>query len=343
MATPSDLRRDLIVIGGSAGALEALRTLFSRLPSDLPAAILVTVHIPADFPSILPELLKSWSAWPAVHPSGSEPLQHGKIYVAPPDFHLRLQDGSVELSRGPRENRHRPAIDVLFRTAARSYGRRVIGVVLSGQLDDGSSGLMAIRMRGGTGIVQDPADALSSQMPTCAIQYAGADYVVGVTQIPDLLNRLTREPLLAAAPEANLFTPDGIEEEAEVSTLEGTPVKHKHGKPSAFACPECSGVLWELEEGELLRFRCRVGHAYTADALRVALSDHSEDALWAAMRALEEKAALLLRMSTRVQEWLSRQYKDEAEAMEKHAVELRRILLANQELAEKQADTSDAA
>ena len=222
-----------------------------------------------------------------------------------------MKNGNVKISRGPRENRHRPAIDVLFRSVARYYGPRVIGIALSGQLDDGSSGLIAIRMRGGIGVVQDPADAISAEMPSRAIQYAGADYIVPAAMMPELLKRLTAEELSEETVGTRLQVPNQLEEEENESSLEEAPVKHRQGKPSAFACPECSGVLWEIEEGELLRFRCRVGHAYTADALRLALSDETEDALWAAMRALEEKAALLRRMSNRVQQGLGARHSDQ--------------------------------
>ena len=342
MQTPSS-RHDIVVIGGSAGALQPLLSLAAGLPENLAATICVAIHIPAGFPSTLPHLLNAASRWPALHPEDHEAVRPGVIYVAPPDRHLLVQKGHVMVSRGPRENRHRPAIDVLFRTAARAYGPRVVGVILSGQLDDGAAGLMAIKMRGGMAIVQDPREAICGEMPSRAIQYAGADYVVKVTEIPELLSKLAGKEMPIPAQTAEVGMATGNNEEASEANLEEIPPKEKRGDPSAFACPECHGVLWELEEGGLLRFRCRVGHAYTADALQLAMSDATEDAIWAAMRALEEKAALLRRLATRSAEWLRPQYSDEAAGFEKHAETLRKILVENQGLTNKEMQEGDAA
>jgi two-component system, chemotaxis family, protein-glutamate methylesterase/glutaminase len=178
--------RDLIVIGRSAGSLEPLRKLVAALPGNLPAAILVVIHIPNDFPSYPQQILRHSGSLRTIEPKEKQRLERGTIYVAPPDRHLLVEDGYVEVSRGPRENRHRPAIDPLFRSAARWYGRRVIGVVLSGQLDDGSSGLMAVKIAGGLTVVQDTREALCPEMPLRAKQYAGAEYELPVAQIAEL-------------------------------------------------------------------------------------------------------------------------------------------------------------
>lgn len=299
-----------------------------RLPSDLAAAVLVVVHIPNDGSSILPEILTSAGPLPALHPQDGQAIQPGKVYVAPPDYHLLVEDGHVKLTRGPRENRHRPAIDPLFRTAARSYGSRVVGIVLSGLLDDGAAGLMAVRMRGGLAVVQDPAEAAYPEMPARAIQYSGADCILRVRDMPKLLVKLAQEKPSSKSTAAEEEMPQ--QEKPDKADLEASPTDEKEGTPSTFACPECHGVLWEVKEGELLRFRCRVGHGYTADALRIAMSEATEDALWASMRALEEKAALLRRMVPRSGRQLATSYAEQAEACERHAKSIRDILSESQ-------------
>jgi two-component system chemotaxis response regulator CheB len=234
----------------------------------------------------------------------------GYIYVARPDRHLTIEDGKVRVLRGPRENRHRPAIDPLFRTAARVFGSRVVGIVLSGLQDDGSAGLYAINQRGGVAIVQDPDDAIVKDMPNRALEYAEPQYILPAREIAPILVELAnaKETQLAMAkkysvsrksdgrndkrkvtPSAGLEQPDVNEDVAYTDEGKGT--------PSVFACPECHGVLWELKDEKMVRFRCRVGHSYGTESLGTELSMASEAALWAAVRALEEKAALQRRLA----------------------------------------------
>jgi two-component system chemotaxis response regulator CheB len=323
----SSQRTDIVVIGGSAGALEPLKRIVARLPPDLTAALFVVIHISSDFPSVLPEILSSAGSLPSLHPSDGQRIEKGVIYVAPPDRHLLIGDGFVKVTRGPRENRHRPAVDPLFRTAARAYGNRVLGIVLSGQLDDGSAGLMAVKIRGGLGIVQDPSEAFCPEMPSRALQYASADYVLRAEEIAELLSRSADNGSAGSSGGQMHNRP-----EADKANLEIDANREKEGQPSPFACPECHGVLWELDEGKMLRFRCRVGHAYTAAALNSAFSESTEDALWASMRSLEEKAALLKRLANRsVGEKLAAAYEEEAAACDKHVESIRRMLIETQE------------
>jgi two-component system chemotaxis response regulator CheB len=204
----------------------------------------------------------------------------------------------------------------MFRSAARAYGERVVGVVLSGQLDDGAAGLAAIKMAGGMAIVQDPEEATAPEMPTMAIQYNQVDCVLPVAKIAELISSLSSEKLpLPDAQEAH-----GMSDEMEVND------ENREGDPSVFACPDCHGVLWEVQEGKLLRYRCRVGHAYTAEALNIAMSEASEDSLWVAMRTLEEKTALLRRLAQRSGQIMKRQYTEQADAYKHHADEIRRML-----------------
>lgn len=326
-------RHDIVVIGGSAGSLEALKCLAPLLPADLPAAIFVAVHIASNFPSYLPAILTSFGHLPAFQPKERQRIRPGVIYVAPPDHHLLVGDGFVEISRGPRENRARPAIDPLFRSAARAYGARVLGIVLSGNMDDGSSGLMAIKIRGGLGVVQSAAEALCPEMPTHAKEYAHADAELPIAEIAALIAQVASERLpLHQQPAPETHMNDDVDREAAKASLETDANEEKIGQPSAYACPECHGVMWEVEEGEMLRFRCRVGHAYTADALRSALSDSVEEALWAAMRSLEEKASLLRRMGVRSGDKRAAEYQAEAGQFDRHVETIRQVLIRNESI-----------
>lgn len=291
--------RDIIVIGGSAGALKPLKTILGSLPPEFPASILVVIHMSADYPQIFEKQLSRWSALPASHPVDGEAIQRGHIYIARPDYHLTVESGRMRVLRGPRENRHRPAIDPLFRTAAREYGPRVIGVVLSGQNDDGSAGLYAVKQRGGIAIVQDPEEATVGEMPGRAVDYAAPQYVLRTPDIAASLISLAHvDPNETSMPKGKARKTNGrVKGDEPQENLQVAYFDEGEGTPSVFACPECHGVLWELKEKDKVRFRCRVGHSYGTESLSKELSHASEAALWAAMRALEEKAAMQRRMA----------------------------------------------
>lgn len=302
-----------------------MQRLVREFPADLNAAVFIVLHLSAEFPSMLPQILSRSGPLPARHPEDGEKIRRGQIFVAPPDCHLTIEDGSVRVRRGPRENRHRPAIDPLFRTASRVFDARVIGVILSGYQDDGSAGLRAIRARGGIGIIQNPEEATACQMPQSALDYAGADYVLPAekigAQVAALVDHCERPEMKGKKP-----TSRNVEHETEQNLTVSRPGEGV-GVPSPFACPECGGVLWELKNGELERFRCRVGHAYTMTTLAEEQNDGMEAALWAAMRALEEKAALSKRMaestkSARTAERL----REQAEADRGYAETIRKML-----------------
>jgi two-component system, chemotaxis family, protein-glutamate methylesterase/glutaminase len=284
----------IVVVGASAGGVEALTDLAASLPGDLPAAVFVVLHLPATGISALPEILRRHGPLPAAHVKDGEPIQPGRVYVAPPDHHVLLRSGHVHLSRGPRENGHRPAIDPLFRSAAREYTTRVIGLVLSGALDDGTAGLLAIKSRGGTTVVQDPADALYPGMPGNALAHVQVDHVAAAPSVGKLLARLIAnldEPPGAPAP-----TDTQAEVEMEGLSLEAFEGNHP-GRPSGFSCPDCDGVLWQIQDGGLERYRCRLGHAWSPESLLTQQSDALEAALWVALRSLEERAALARRLA----------------------------------------------
>lgn len=295
--------RELVVIGGSAGGIEAVQQLCAGLPPDLNAAILIIMHVSSASDGLLPRLLSRVGRISAIHPKDGEVIQKGRIYVAPPDFHMIVDAGRLRIVRGPRENHNRPAIDPTFRSAAVAYGRRVIGVILTGLLDDGTAGLMVVRAHGGEAIIQDPRTALFPSMPSNALMRVPDAHVAPLADIPDLLMRLLAEQLQPEASPA--ISPDSMaESETRIAELDMSELQNEAhpGKPSEFGCPECGGVLWEIEENGLLRFRCRVGHAYTASYLRAEHRQAIETALWAALRALEESVSLYRRMAERARE-----------------------------------------
>ena len=324
--------RDLVVIGASAGGIEALQQLCRELPADLNAAVMVVMHTSSHTGGLLPKVLGRAGPLPAGHPENGEVIERGRIYVAPPDMHMIVEDGRVRTVRGPRENRHRPAIDPTFRSAAVAHGRRVIGVVLTGMLDDGTAGLMVVRAHGGEAIVQNPQTAMFPSMPQNALDRVRGAHVAELAEIPSLLAKLVSEPLQeATSPMASRDTP--AMKEIRLAELDMSEVENelRNGKPSPFACPECGGVLWEIDQSGLLRYRCRVGHAYTARHLRAEQGQAVETALWSALRALEENASLYHRMAARArwgsQEHSARVFDDRAANAESNSETLRNFLL----------------
>lgn len=334
--------KKIIVIGASAGGLESLTKLVAALPVDLPATIFIVVHIPSHSKSVLPSILNRAGTMSAVHPQQNEIFQPGRIYVAPPDNHLIVKPGHIHLSRGPKENNCRPAIDVLFRTAARAYDAQVIGVVLSGVLDDGTAGLLAIKQRGGIAIVQDPDDALYSSMPLSAIENVEVDFVLPASEMAAVLVKLAHEPVDR---NKTFSLSNNIEIETDMAELEPEAMQNgeRPGTPSAFACPDCGGVLWEFDETNLVRFRCRVGHAFSVESLLAQQSDALEEALWTALRALEETAALRGRMAERAEKLghsaRAQNYKEQAKEAKQRALLIREAILNG--ISQKNKDESD--
>ena len=320
--------RDIVAIGASAGGVEALRRLVGGLPAELPAAVFVVLHIGNAHPTHLAEILAAAGPLPAQPAVDGEPILPGRIYVAVSDRHLILGAGRVLLRRGARENRFRPAVDPLFRSAAMHYGGRVIGVVLTGYLNDGASGLHAIKRCGGLAVVQDPADAVAPDMPKSALRHAAVDHCVPIGEMGGLLRRLTAEAAGASPP-----APGEILREVQFATQEQATMVHQRGSgpPSIFTCPDCNGPLWETREGELLRYRCHVGHAVTAGALLAAESEELERALSSALRSHKERTELLRRMAESAEESgkssMAATWRDRAAEAEVDADAIRRVLL----------------
>jgi two-component system, chemotaxis family, protein-glutamate methylesterase/glutaminase len=324
---------DLIVVGASAGGVEALIELVAGLPPDLPAAVCVVLHVPAAGTSLLPQILSRAGRLPTAHARDGDLLRHGHVYVAPPDSHLVVEPARLRLVAGPRENGHRPSVDVLFRTAAQAYGSRVVGVVLSGTLDDGTAGLLAIKRRGGLAVVQQPADARYPGMPQSALEHVVVDYALPIVEVGATLARLVAEPV-----QERVGRPSKeLDQEIRAAELDLARLNQADfpGDPSVFTCPECHGSLWELHDGELLRFRCRVGHAYTAESLLAGQSSALEAALWAALRALEEKASLSLRLAERATErgygLAAERFEEQEHDARQRAAVIREALLVNGE------------
>jgi two-component system chemotaxis response regulator CheB len=319
--------RDIVVVGGSAGSIEVLADFVGGLPPDFPGSIFVVVHFPGSVRSTLPHILNRSGALPARHPPDGESIEPGRIYVAPPDCHLHVSDGHVRLTRGPKENGHRPALDPLFRTAALSYGPRVVGVVLSGNLNDGTAGLLRIKQRGGLAIVQDPETALYQGMPRSAIEHVAVDHVLPVQEISALVAKLASRSaeFLEVRGMAEEPTSDAKVDESAISDRHRQP-----GLPSTMSCPECHGVLWEVTDEELVQFRCRVGHASSAEALLVHQSEQLEAALWTGLRSLEEHSALARRLAARAESrghrYSASSFTEQAMDAEHHASVIRSVL-----------------
>lgn len=305
-------RRDIVVLGTSAGGIEVLRVILAGLPWDFQASIFIVLHTSEDSPGLLPEILNRRSKLPVLYAVHNAEILPGRVYVAPSGaHHMLLERGRVRLAPGPRENRHRPSIDALFRSAAVSYGARVVGVVLTGNLDDGSAGLGEIKRRRGIAMVQDPEDAVAPSMPNSAIESAEIDFILPADEI---------------APKLVALTSEGRPEQPKL-------VSESQGMEPAgrtYSCPECYGVLEEVKEGDMLRFRCRVGHIYSPESLHADQNVAVEKALWAAIRSLEEHAEFSERLASRSQSQkrarLAARFSQKAQASRDDAGVLRELL-----------------
>lgn len=284
--------RDIIVVATSTGGLDALRELFATLPADLPASIFVVMHI-GPHPSILPAILQKSCRLPIKHAVDQEEFLDSTIYVAPPDRHLLLHDGKTLLSDTAKENFTRPAADPLFRSAAVAYATRVIGVVLTGELDDGAAGLRAVKACGGFTIVQDPADCRSPSMPLNALRATRADVIAPVAELGAII-------LAALEPTMNEL-PSKMQADATIAQTENTMTRtgevglsalESIGERSALTCPDCGGVVWRIGDGLPLRYRCHTGHAFSGASLESEQRRQSENAIWQVIRGLEERIFL---------------------------------------------------
>lgn len=284
------------MIGTSTGGLDALKRLLAPLPEDLPAAILVVMHT-GPHESVLPKLLQPVCRMPVRHAPSRTPIKAGEILIAPSNHHLVVEQDSVGLSSGAKENYARPAIDPLFRSAAIFQRERVIGIIMTGELDDGTVGLQAVKAYGGIAIVQDPTQAVAASMPASAIEHVDVDYCLPIDAIAARLTELVAQPVRSHQLPHPPSALASLAEFENRSTLRGLPPEESKafGNPSMLTCPECSGSLLEFSAPGPLRFRCHTGHAYTAQALAMGQDRSIEEALWSAVRALHEREILMRR------------------------------------------------
>lgn len=330
--------RNIIVIGASAGGFEAIQTLVAGLPRDLPASIFIVWHMGPEVTGILPHVLNKYDTLPASNAVDGEAIQSGRIYVAPPDRHLLLEDGHIRTSRGPKENRFRPAVDPLFRSAAEAYGPRVIGIILSGALDDGTSGLWTIKNRGGLAIVQHPRDSAVPSMPESALREVEVDYSIPVADMPRLLARLCSESPSSIKTAIAMDDNQQIKQEIRIAMLDGDSggVVQQFGELSPYACPECHGVLSALRDGGRVRFRCHTGHAYSSDSLLASITESIDDSLWGAIRGIEESMMLLNGIgdhyAARNDTHLAAKYFQKAKDAEARLKLLKEVVMSNEQL-----------
>jgi two-component system chemotaxis response regulator CheB len=320
------MTRDIIVIGGSAGSVEVILRMARDLPEDLPASLMVVIHTSPHGNGELAGLIERAGPLKCVLASDGDFIQPGRIYLARPDHHLLIESGKIRVVRGPKENRHRPAIDPLFRSAAVAYGARVIGVILSGALDDGSAGFVDIKKIGGLAIVQSPEDAFFPGMPRNAMNAVDVDYAVPADELPALLSKLCRENV-----DTHMEASDSTQYEAGVAAnrLLSEERMREVASPSIFTCPDCGGDLFEYKDNAPLRFRCSIGHAINGVSLLAAQSDKVEEALATSFRVMVENSRLYRRL---MEDYSRRNLHFSAEGMKKKAEELEKHILTIQEL-----------
>jgi len=330
-------KRNIIVLGASAGGFEAFKRLVRALPADFDASIFIVWHMAPHIRGVLPAVLNRLNSLYAAHAYDGEPIEPRRIYIAPPDRHMLIEDGIIRVTKGPKENRFRPAVDPLFRSAAYSYGNRVIGVVLTGALDDGTAGLWEIKHRGGVAVAQEPLDAEVPSMPENAIREVDVDYIVPVDEMASLLVKLCTE-IPEEQPESSKTEDEKTSLEiriaAEDSAFESGVMNL--GNLTPFTCPECHGVLSKIMDGNRARYRCHTGHAFSSDALLASVTENIEESLWNAIRGVEESIMLLNHIGDHYAEInepkLAATYFQKAQEAESRAGLVRQAVLAHEQL-----------
>jgi two-component system chemotaxis response regulator CheB len=343
---------DVIVIGGSAGALEPLKRIVELLPDTLAASVFIVIHTKAEGDGVLPEILRRRTRIGVAFARDHDPIEPRRIYIAPPNCHLLVARSEVRVVRGPRENGFRPAVDPLFRTAATTFGARVVGVVLSGALGDGAYGLSVIKHHGGVAVVQDPSDATFNSMPYRALAAVDADYVAAADDIAAIIARLCSEP----ANDARRATGQGEKTMARSKDSEPqlpsddsdvAAMEKRYGAASSLTCPDCGGALWEVEEGRVLRYQCHVGHQYAPDVLDTEQRDAVDGALWSAVRALEEHSELKRRMARRAESTglstVAEGFKESARDAHRQAQQIRTVLFSTKDSSSGAVETTKRA
>ncbi len=321
-----------IVIGASAGGLNALKEIVSQLPPDIDASVFIVLHLSRKgISDYLAHSLQLSTLLPCVVAEDATPIEKGVVYVAPPNFHLLIKAGNCILGRGPEENRWRPSIDVLFRSAAVAYGTRVIGVVLSGMLDDGTAGMNAIRACGGTSIVQDPNEAEYPDMPLAVLNNMQVDHCTSLGEMGNLLTTLTNQKPADPVP-----VPLELRTESEISerVMVGISSVSKIGEQSIFNCPDCGGGLWRIKDKKSEHYRCHIGHAYSERDLLTKQAEMVESSLWVAVRIMEERKNLIRKIESDVAnkgfKRIASDHSDRAEELEGHIEQLKKLIFVTQ-------------
>jgi two-component system chemotaxis response regulator CheB len=326
-------KRDIIVIGTSAGGLNALKQLIKSLTPTLEITLLIVIHTSARSPNMLKEILQKNSSFPIINPTNGQIIRRNHIYLAPPNFHMTVNKGHIFLNSGPRINHSRPAIDPLFRSVALQYGARVVGIILTGMLDDGTAGLEVVKKQGGLTIVQHPEDAEYPEMPRNALASVKVDHCSTLPEIALLIAKVTATPVKSKLKFASHKMQ--IETKSNTTDITSTAELNHVGKISSFTCPECHGTLWEIKENnkKILRYRCRIGHAFGSKSLLAAHDETLENILWAAVRTLEENAELSHRLAARVSKTnihTTSFFSYKAKIAQQNVKKLKKILLHNE-------------
>ncbi|MBV9876195.1 MAG: chemotaxis protein CheB [Verrucomicrobia bacterium] len=321
--------RDVVVIGGSSGSIEAFRSLIATIPGDIPAALFVVIHTSATGPYLLPSLLQKDTELEFATVEDKAPVSYGKIYLARPNLNLLLEDNHIRVVFGPKENRMRPAIDALFRSAAWARRNRVTGILLSGGLDDGVAGLWDIRCCGGATMVQDPNSAAFPELIHNALNAMPIDYVAPPEKMSEIIQKLAR----TRADETGQIPDEQdrieLENQIEIDSDDHSAKLEQIGRISAYTCPGCGGPLWQLPNGSVDRYRCRVGHAYSVNSLFQACWEASERNLYTALQLLEENARVgnqIIRKAEKIHQLASKELVDQVRRLEREADILRNLL-----------------
>ena len=322
---------NLIVAGASAGGLRALSELVAGLHPDMDAAVVVVMHLPHNSTGLyVCKKLQPLTNYRCSLAEDGDEILMGHLYIAPADGHLLVKETTLHIGKGPQENRYKPSINVLFRSAAAAWSNHVIAIILTGLLDDGTAGMIAVKKSGGVTIVQDPDDAEYPDMPNAVLKSIAVDYRIPVAAMGDVLKTLTALPQQPTIPApADVLTEASISERVSIGFNE----VQQLGEQSIYACPDCGGGLFEIKDIEGNdRYRCHVGHAYSEFTLAHRQAEALESTLWVALRMMEERRNLLLKMKRSDEEkgftrWLN-SYDEKTTDLQKHVDNLKQILFS---------------